>query len=103
PTDKCREPACLVLQLPEPLQGLDALGQSFDVAEHHRTGRTAAEPMPDPVNFEPFIGQAFIDGHCVADPVHEDLTAAARKASHPGILEPPQNVAERYFVDLVEM
>ncbi len=36
PADERREAAGLVLQLPQPLQVLDPLGQRFDVAEHHR-------------------------------------------------------------------
>jgi hypothetical protein len=38
PADERREAARLVLQLPQTLQRLDALGERLDVAEHHGAG-----------------------------------------------------------------
>ena len=88
PADEGREAAGFVLQLPQPFQVLDALGRGLDVAEHHRAGRAAAQFVPDAMDFEPFVGQALVDGDGLADAVDEDLAAAAGQAAHAGVLEP---------------
>ena len=103
PADERREAAGLVLQLPQPFQRLDALGQGFDVAEHHGAGRSAAQFVPDAMDFEPFVGQALVDGHGLADAIDEDLAAAAGQAAHAGVLEPLQHFAQRQLVELVEV
>ena len=87
PADEGREAARFVLQLPQALQRLDALGQRFDVAEHHGAGRSAAQLVPDAMHFEPFVGQALVDGHGLADAIDEDLAAAAGQAAEARVLE----------------
>ena len=82
---------------------LDALGQRLDVAEHHGAGRTAAQLVPDAMDFEPFVGQALVDGDGLADAVDQDLAAAAGQAAQAGVLEPLQHLAQRQLVELVEV
>ena len=103
PADERREAAGFVLQLPQALQVLDALGQRLDVAEHHRAGRSAAQLVPDAMDFQPFVGQALVDGHGLADAIDEDLAAAAGQTAEAGFLEPAQHFAQRQLVDLVEV
>ena len=103
PADERREAAGLVLQLPQAVEVLDALGERLDVAEHHRAGRAAAELVPDAVHFEPFVGQHLFVGDRLADAIDEDLAAAARQAAHAGVLEPLQHLAQRQLVELVEV
>ena len=103
PADERREAARLVLQLPQPLQRLDALGQGLDVAEHHGAGGAAAQLVPDAMHFQPFVGQALVDRHGLADAIDEDLAAAAGQAAHAGVLEAAQHLAQRQLVELVEV
>ncbi len=84
PADERREAARLVLQLPQPLQVLDPLGQRFDVAEHHGGRAAAAEFVPDAMHFEPFVGQHFAASDRLADAIDENLGAAAGQAAQAG-------------------
>src|SRR5262249_41979417 len=70
---------------------------------HHGAGGTAAELVPDAVDVEPFVGEALVDGHRLADAIDEDFAAAAGEAAHAGFLEPAQHLAEWQLVDLVEV
>src|SRR5262249_32605507 len=97
------EAAGFILQPAEALQGLDALGQGFDMAKHHGASRFAAELVPGAVDGEPFVRQALVVGDGLADAVDEDFTAASGQAAHAGVLEPSQNFAEGQLVELVEM
>ncbi len=88
PADEGGEAAGLVLKLPQSFQVLDALGQRFDVAEHHGAGGPAAQLVPDAMHLEPFVGEALVDRHGLADAIDEDLAAAAGQAAHARFLEP---------------
>ncbi len=59
--------------------------------------------MPNAVHLQPFIGQALVDRHRLANTIDQDLTAAARQTSHPGVFQPPQHLAQRELVELVKM
>ena len=50
PANERSEAAGLILQPAQAVKRLDALGHGFDVAEHHRAGRTAAQLMPGAVH-----------------------------------------------------
>jgi hypothetical protein len=78
PANECREAARFVLKIAQPLQVFDPFFDGFDVPEHHRACRPAAEPMPFAVDFEPGFGQHFVDRQRMADPIHEDFGAAPR-------------------------
>ena len=71
--------------------------------EHHGASRPAAQLVPNAMDFQPLVGQAFVDGHGFADAVDEDFAAAARQAAHAGFLEPAQHLAQRHLVDLVKV
>ena len=103
PADERGEAAGFVLQLPQAVERFDALGQRFDVAEHHGAGGSAAQFVPDAMDFEPFVGQALVDGDGLADAIDEDLAAAAGQAAHAGVLEALQHLAQRQLVELVEV
>src|SRR5262245_58582812 len=59
--------------------------------------------MPHAMDFEPFVGEALVDGDGIADTIDEYFAAAAGQAAHTGVLEPRQDFSERQLVELVEM
>ena len=67
----------LVLELADPAQVLDALGERLDVAVHHRRRRRHAEPVRVAHDVQPVGGPRLLGGDHVADAVDEDLGAAA--------------------------
>ena len=103
PADEGGEAVGFVLQLPQAVQGFDALGQGFYVAEHHGGGGTAAELVPDAVDLEPFVGQALIDGDGLADAIDQDLAAAPRQAPHAGGHQTLEHLAQGELVEFVEV
>ena len=86
PADKGGKSARFVLQLPQPLQMLDPLGQRFDVAEHHRGGRAAAQLVPDAVDVEPIVGQHLAARDLLAHAIDQDFGPAAGQAAQAGRL-----------------
>jgi hypothetical protein len=77
PADECREPAGFVLQLAQPLEVFDPLGERFDVAEHHGCRATAAQLVPDAVYVQPIVGHHFSARDSAADPIDQDLRTSA--------------------------
>ena len=103
PADEGREAAGLVLQLPQPLQVLDALGRRLDVAEHHRAGGPAAQLVPGAVDVQPLVGQHLVLRDRLAHAIDEDLRPAAGQAAHAGLLQPAQDLRKRQLVELVKV
>ncbi len=103
PADERREAARFVLQLPQPLQMLDPLGQRFDVAEHHRGRAAAAQLVPHAVHVEPVVGQHLAARDCPPHAVDENLRTAAGQAAQAGVLQPLQHRAQRQLRDLREV
>ena len=103
PADEGREAARFVLQLPQPLQVLDPLGQRFDVAEHHRGRAAAAQLVPHAIHVQPIVGQHFAARDLAADAIDQNLRAAAGQAAQPGRLQPLEHRAQRQLRDLGEV
>src|SRR2546421_6408304 len=59
--------------------------------------------MPDAMDFQPFVGQAFVDRHSFANAIDEDFAAAAGQAAQASLLEPAKHFPKRHLVDLVKM
>ena len=103
PADERGEAAGFVLQLPQPLQVLDPLGQRFDVAEHHRRRAAAAQLVPHAVHVEPIVGQHLAARDCFAHAIDQNLAAAAGQAAEAGRLQSLQHRAQRQLGDLGEV
>ena len=104
PADERREAAGLVLQLPQALEVLDALGAGLDVAEHHRAGRPAAELVPDAMDFEPFVGQALVDRDAPARTRSTRISPPPPgRLPMPAALSRCKHLAQRQLVELVEV
>ena len=88
PGNEGGQAARFVLQLPDPFEVLDPLGESFDMAEHHGGGRFPAQFVPDAVDVQPIVGQHFSPGDFLANAVDEDFPAAAGEATEARRLEP---------------
>src|ERR1700726_4768400 len=56
---------------------VDALGQRFDVSVKHSASATAAHPVPNPVNIQPFRGGFFAATDLLAHVGIENLSASA--------------------------
>ena len=89
--------------LAQAFEMFDALGQRFDVAEHHGGGAAAAELVPDAVHFEPIVGHDFAACNGVADAIDEDFAATAREAAEAGGLQAFEYRAERQLRDFGEV
>ena len=89
--------------LAQTFQVLDPFRHGFDMAEHHRRGRTAAQLVPGAMHLNPFVGQHLVDGDRLADAVGEDFRPAAGEAAHAGGLEASKHLAKRQPVQLVKV
>ena len=103
PADERREAVRFVLQLADAFEMLDAFGQRFDVAEHHRRRADAAQFVPDSHHIEPVVGQHFAASHLLANAIDQNLAAAARQTAQAGGFESRQHFAKRQLADLREV
>ena len=83
-----------ILPLPHQLHVVNAIGDAFDVAEHHRGRSVHAQFVRNAHGREPFLGVAFAKPDLAAHGRGEDFPAAARYGIESGLLQslhhPPQ-------------
>src|SRR5476651_1558568 len=87
PANKSGKSLGLILQSAKALQGIDAVGQGFNVAKHHGARRSAAEFMPGAVNREPLLGKTLVDGDGSPHAIYQDFAPSSRKAAHARIFQ----------------
>ena len=82
PGDEPEESAGLFLQFPHPEHMLDAVLNSFHMAEHHGGGGTHAKGMQVAHDAQPFVRRCLEGRDFLADPVHQNLGPAAGHGIH---------------------
>ena len=103
PADEGGEAAGLVLELPQPVEVLDPLGERLNVAVHHRGGAPAAELMPLTVNFEPVVSHHLAPGDRPPHPIDEDLATTPRQRAQAGPGEPLEHLGQGSLRNLGEV
>ncbi len=100
--DEREEPAGLVLGFPQPEHVHEALLEGLDMPVEHRAVRRDPHPVRGLVNVQPHLRSDLLVEESAADPLGEDLRAAARHGLQPGGLELPQDLLDRHPEFLVE-
>ena len=104
PRDEGGEAAGLVLQRAQPQQMLEALLVGLDRPVHHRRGRAKAGPMRVAHDVQPLVGRRLaVAVQLPADPVHENLRAAAGNAVQARRDQPIDHRRDRQLREAREM
>ena len=93
----------LVPSLPPAVEGLGPHSERLDVPEHHRCRAATAKLVPDAVDVQPVVRQDLPARDRLADAIHQDLRAAARKTSQARRLQPRQHFPQGQLGHLGEM
>src|SRR5262245_44369656 len=97
--NKPREPAGLILQLPQLAQMISAMGKRFDVSVKHRACAAATHRMPGAMHVEPFSGRFLSAADLVAHDRIENLGATPGDRTKPCVTENLQRISNRHLKD----
>src|SRR5215468_8455267 len=97
--NKPREPAGLILQLPQLAQMISPMSKRFDVSIKHRACAAAAHRMPSAMHVKPFSGRFLSAADLVAHDRIENLGATPGDRPKPGFAQNLQRFSNRHLKD----
>ena len=102
PADERGKPACLVLQIAQAHEVLNAFSVGLNMPIHHRGTRLKPDEVALSHHFQPFVSSAFFRTDFVADAVSQNFGTAAGNRIEPGIAQAHQHLAQRHAVNFRE-